>query len=324
MNRFRLLRKFALGMLALLLATSGDLRGATTTTAATTAGTMPPPREVTWQKTAEEVELGEMEMPGAGGAGGAVAVVKAPTAKVSFGPGGGTVRVLEIAQPEITQSSWAIEGKVRYANVVDNGYIEMWSHFPDGSAYFSRTLDTSGPLGVLHGKSEWREFRLPFFSQPGKVPSKLEVNVVLPSGGTVWLGPAKLKEVIAQSSPAADAIKKANGGVIIAPWWNSAQGGRIGGILGTVLGLYGALIGTLGSRGRGRRLGISLMSAMMVLCALMFLIGTLAWSIGQPYAVWYPLLLCGAIGGIVSGSLLPVMKRRFEEIEMRRMTALDA
>jgi hypothetical protein len=201
---------------------------------------------LTWQKTADEVELGEMEMPGA--------AKPVPSAKISFGPGGGTVRVLEIDKPGITQSSWAIEGKVRYANVVDNGYIEMWSHFPDGTAYFSRTLDTSGPMGVLHGKSEWRAFKLPFFSEAGKSPSKLEVNVVLPSGGTVWLGPAKLKEVIAQPPSAGQAIKKATGGVVMAAWWNGVQGGRIGAVLGTVLGLYGALIGMIGSRGRGRRL----------------------------------------------------------------------
>ena len=216
----------------LLLAASGaELLAAQTTTTTTTTTTVaaPQPRDVTWQKLADETELGEMEMPGA--------PKPVPAAKISFGPGGGSVRVLEIDKPGITQSSWAIEGKVRYANVVDNGYIEMWSHFPDGSSYFSRTLDTSGPLGVLHGKSEWREFRLPFFSQAGKVPSKLEVNLVLPSGGTVWLGPAKLKEVIARPAPAAEAIKRATRGVVIAPWWNSAQGGRIVGILGTVLGL---------------------------------------------------------------------------------------
>jgi hypothetical protein len=308
----------ALVLLALqLVMNSGELFGATAaTTAATTSDALPQPREIKWQKTADEVEIGEMEMPGE--------AKPATTAKISFGPGGGTVRVLDLPQPGIAQSSWAIEGKVRYADVIGNGYIEMWSHFPDGSAYFSRTLDTSGPLGVLHGKSEWREFKLPFFSEAGKVPSKLEVNIVLPSGGTVWLGPAKLKEVIAQPAPAAEAIKRATGGAVMKPWWGNAQGGRIGGVLGTVMGLYGALIGMLASRGRGRRLGISLMSAMVILCGLMFLIGILAWSIGQPYAVWYPLLLCGAAGGVVSGSLLPVMKRRVEEIEMRKMTALDA
>ena len=302
--------------LALLLVTkSGESLGAAAATA-TTSGAPSQPRDVTWQKTADEVEIGEMDMPGA--------AKPVPAAKISFGPGGGTVRLLDLKDPGITQSSWAIEGNVRYANVVGNGYIEMWSHFPDGSAYFSRTLDTSGPLGVLHGKSEWREFKLPFFSEPGKVPSKLDVNVVLPSGGTVWLGPAKLKEVIAQPPAASAAIKKAAGGVIPAPWWGNSQGGRIGGVLGTVLGLFGALIGTISSSGRGRRIAIPLMTGAIIVCALLLTVGIIAWGGGQPYAVWYPLLLCGAIGVCVMGSLLPVMKRRVEELEMRKMTALDA
>ena len=309
-----------LALVALLLVTpSGESFGAAAaaTTTATTIDAPPQPREVTWQKTADEVEIGEMEMPGQ---------AKAVTAaKIGFGPGGGTVRVLDLDKPGITQSSWSIEGKVRYANVIGDGYIEMWSHFPDGSAYFSRTLDTSGPMGVLHGKSEWREFKLPFFSQAGKVPSKIEVNVVLPSGGTVWLGPAKLKQVIAQPPAAATAIKKATRiGTVAAPWWNASEGGWIGGILGIVLGVFGALIGTLASTGRGRRLAIPLMVGGVIVCALLLIVGVIAWGSGQPYAVWYPLILSGAIGVCVMGSLLPVMKRRVEELEMRKMTALDA
>jgi hypothetical protein len=91
-----------------------------------------------------------------------------------------------------------------------------------------------------------------------------------------------------------------------------------------VLGLYGALIGLFGSRGRGARVVIPMMMGAIVLCALLLLIGIIAWGIGQPYAVWYPLALSGAIGALVTASLLPVMKRRFEELELRRMTALDA
>ena len=120
-------------------------------------------------------------------------------------------------------------------------------------------------------------------------------------------------------------IKKATGiGVVAAPWWNGSQGGWIGGILGTVLGLFGALIGIVASSGRGRRIAIPLMTGAIILCALLLAVGVIAWGSGQPYAVWYPLMLCGAIGVCVIGSLLPVMKRRVEELEMRRMTALDA
>ena len=312
----------ALVLLAVRLAMNSDealgAAPATSTTSTSTADPAAPrqPREVKWQNLADNVEVGEMDVAGH--------AKPLSVTKVSFDAGGGTVRVLDLPQPGITQSSWEISGKVKYANVIDNGYIEMWSHFPDGTAYFTRTLDTSGPMGVLHGKSEWREFRLPFFSQAGKVPSKLEVNIVLPSGGTVWLGPATLKEVIAQPPPAANAIKKGAGGVFVAPWWGNASGGRIGGVLGTVIGLYGALIGILAAWSRTRRMLISFMMTGLIMCAVLLMAGLVALGSGQPYAVWYPLVLGGGIGGIITGGLLPVMKRRIEEEELRRMTALDA
>ena len=49
--------------------------------------------------------------------------------------------------PAVTGDSYAITGKVAYEGVEGDGYLEMWSVFPDGSRYFSRTLDDAGPLG---------------------------------------------------------------------------------------------------------------------------------------------------------------------------------
>jgi len=307
-------------LLALVAASAGELRGASSTTTATTSATTsavpPAPRDVTWQKLAEDVEIGEMVVAGE--------AKPLAVTKVSLDAKGGMVRVLELAQPKITQSSWAIEGKVKYAGVGGNGYIEMWSHFPDGTAYFSRTLDTSGPLGVLHGKSEWREFKLPFFSEAGKTPSKLVVNVVLPEGGTVWLAPAKLKEVVAQPAPAAGVSKRATRGTVAAPWWGTRGGGVVGAAVGLMCGVYGGVMGILASWARGRRLSIPFMVGGLVVCGLMLIAGLVAWGSGQPYAVWYPLLLSGTISGTVTGILLPVLKRRLEEDELRQMTALDA
>lgn len=290
-------------LLLLVAAGAGDAFAAEATTR---------PAEVKWQKHADDAKVVDVKLPGM--------AKEVEALKVTLDASGGTVRVLELPDPKITQASYAIEGKVKYENVKGNGYIEMWSHFPDGSAYFSRTLDTSGPMGVLRGKSNWREFKLPFFSEPGKTPSKLEVNIVLPEGGTVWLGPATFKDGIAGGAPANRAADKGSA----AAWWGPAQGGRIGGILGTTLGLCGAVIGILGSRPRRRRVVISLMSAMLVMCGLLLVVGLLALLMGQPYAVWYPLTLSGAIGVAVMGGLLPVIKRSLAEEELRRMTALDA
>jgi hypothetical protein len=52
-------------------------------------------------------------------------------------------------------------------------------------------------------------------------------------------------------------------------------------------------------------------------------VGLVALALGQPYAVWYPLLLMGVLDPVLAFSLLPSARRRFEEIELRRMRALD-
>ena len=52
--------------------------------------------------------------------------------------------------------------------------------------------------------------------------------------------------------------------------------------------------------------------------------GILAISTGQTYAVFYPLLLIGAISTVVGFALPRAVKRRYEARELRRMQALDA
>jgi len=51
--------------------------------------------------------------------------------------------------------------------------------------------------------------------------------------------------------------------------------------------------------------------------------GVFAWVRGQPYAVYYPLLLGGGIAAVVFGSLIPAARKRYAAIELRRMAAMD-
>jgi hypothetical protein len=53
----------------------------------------------------------------------------------------------------------------------------------------------------------------------------------------------------------------------------------------------------------------------------MLAVGGYALLSGQPYGIWYPMLLCGAIFTVVMGSLFPVVRHRYQEAEMRRITA---
>ncbi|MEN6558905.1 MAG: hypothetical protein ABFC54_12065, partial [Thermoguttaceae bacterium] len=53
-------------------------------------------------------------------------------------------------------------------------------------------------------------------------------------------------------------------------------------------------------------------------------VGLVAVVLGQPYAVYYPLLLGGTILAAVFGGNFPMLHRRYQQIELRKMAAMDA
>jgi hypothetical protein len=97
-------------------------------------------------------------------------------------------RLLTVDDPGIDRDVYVVRGTIRFENVVGTGYLEMWSYFPDGGAFFSRTLTESGPMAALSGDSSEREFELPFLLNGASVPERVEINVVLPDRGDVWIG----------------------------------------------------------------------------------------------------------------------------------------
>ena len=157
-----------------------------------------------------------------------------------------TITVLTIDNPKIAKSLYAIKGRVRYGGVEGIGYLEMWSVFPDGSRYFTRTLGTTGPMKRLKGSSGWRPFVLPFNLQKSpKRPSRLIVNVALPARGAVALSPLKLLQYEKGQDPL----------ITAGQWWGPRIAGVVGGVVGALVGCLGALVGILCSMGRARRLG---------------------------------------------------------------------
>lgn len=223
------------------------------------------------------------------------------------------VPLVLIGHPGVSADRYAVVGEVTYHGLSGTGYIEMWSFFPDGGRYFSRTLANSGPMARLTGSSGWRGFLLPFTSRSGYYPDRLQLNVFLPSAGTVELRSVRL----VQYAPG-EAFGAQPGA-----WLTARQGGLLGGLLGSVLGLLGALVGILGSRGTARGLVLGLMAAAVAFGALLLALGVAAVLARQPYAVYFPLLLAGGLSVILFGGLRPQVKRRYEELEMRRISARD-
>ena len=266
-------------------------------------------REVSWTKlqAAGRLSAGEVQT---GTSPGVAEQLKIENSE----PGPKTIAILQLDRPGVTAAQYALVGRVRYENVATASYLEMWNHFPGGKRFFTRTLADSGPLGSLQGSSEWRPFWLPFKvlrEQAG--PEKLEVNLVLAGKGTVYLGPLRLVQCTGPMDPPG----------VAGQWWGERTGGWVGGLGGGLIGILGGLIGTLAGLGKARRLVLGLTAALLALGVVGLAAGLLALSLSQPYAVYYPLLLGGGICSVVIGACLPVARRRYRQIELRKMAAMD-
>jgi MFS family permease len=108
-------------------------------------------------------------------------------------------------------------------------------------------------------------------------------------------------------------------------WWTNQQAGLIGGIGGSVIGILGAAIGTtmgiFAPRGRFKALVLGAMTIGVVLGLATLFAGIIAISTGQPYHVWYPLLLAGTLATVLDGALLPMARMRYKQAEQRKLDA---
>jgi hypothetical protein len=245
---------------------------------------------IDWSRT---IVTGGVLLPGAGPENGTAGLQLRAAGATSF-------HLVTIERPPITGPAFVVTGQVRYQGVEGQGYLEMWTVFPDGQRFFSRTLAPQGPVAALHGESSWRRFELPFdWSGASQAPSRLEISLVLPGRGTVWLGPMQLQPRTGAS------------GTTYGSWWSERVGMLLGVILGSSLGVVGGLIGVLGGRGKARRTVLALLVGMIAVGGCLVLVGVAAAATSQPRHVWYPLVVLGGAAGLIALVILPAMLRRF-------------
>lgn len=107
------------------------------------------------------------------------------------------------------------------------------------------------------------------------------------------------------------------------PWFGSPglAGAILGGGIGTLCAIYGTVLGICAPRGAARGFVFALHWGMIALGAVLAIMGIVALSGGQPYGVWYPLLLSGVISALIVGILTPVLRLRYRQAEHRRLEA---
>jgi len=110
------------------------------------------------------------------------------------------------------------------------------------------------------------------------------------------------------------------------PWFDPIRfgvlyGGIGGGLLGGLGGLLGAAAGVLAPKGKGRSFILGAFRFMALLGVVHLVIGLYALSVGQPYGIWYPLVLIGGLFTFLFSLLRPIVRKRYEEVELRKMDA---
>jgi len=111
----------------------------------------------------------------------------------------------------------------------------------------------------------------------------------------------------------------------VVPWFDTRTAILYGAIGGSACGVLGGIVGTLAGRfapqGKGRGWLLGLMYLGLVFGVANLVIGVIAVTQHQPYAIWYPFVLLGAILTLVFGLLLPMVKRVYAQVELRKMEA---
>ncbi len=109
----------------------------------------------------------------------------------------------------------------------------------------------------------------------------------------------------------------------VQPWFENW--GLVGGLLGVGVGLlggvYGTVVGICAPRGKAKGLVYGLHWFSLLLGLAVLAAGVTALIRGQPYGVWYPLLLSGAIVTVLIIGFTPMIKLRYRQAEHRHLSA---
>ncbi len=184
----------------------------------------------------------------------------------------------------------------------EGAYLEMLCTL-DGSESFSRALNQA-----IEGKENgWRKCRTPFFLEKGDNPELVKLGVRFEGPGTLYVEGLRLLSMSPFSPYAGSGL-----------FWGIA-----GGVLGIVAGIWGGMAGTLAPRGRCRALVMGIGLLLFAVCLAALVHGVHLVFQGEPQSIYWPWLLCGGIGTVVVTPLLFVVRFRYLESEMRRMSAMD-
>lgn len=108
------------------------------------------------------------------------------------------------------------------------------------------------------------------------------------------------------------------------PWWDEEQSGWLGGLVGGTVGILGAVFGVTAGLGKSRSFVLALAMVLIGTGLVLLAIGTVAWSGGQPWHVYYLFLIIGGVLTLVMGLNYPILKRRYDQMDFQRIREANA
>jgi hypothetical protein len=220
------------------------------------------------------------------------------------------ISLLTISDSKLIAKAYFIVCEIKYENVFGNNpsFLKLSCHLsPAVPGSEGRTISAERDSPSIYvGSKDWTRclFVIPRDNLEG-LPTELKLQFIFQGQGTIYIRPPRLIGTVGN-------------------WWMPEQAGKIGGIGGSVIGCFGALLGLLASIGKARTFVLATMKIFIALGILLTIAGFVAVVSSQPYAVWYALLLPGVILTLVFSLTLPSIQRRYDELEIRRMTSVDA
>lgn len=111
----------------------------------------------------------------------------------------------------------------------------------------------------------------------------------------------------------------------VTPWFSDTFGTYLGAYGGAGVGVLGGVLGGIGGplaqQGKGRGFVLPAFLITAIVGVILLMAGIAGSILGQPYAVYYPLLLLGFIMAAVFGGLTPMIRMRYQQAEARKLEA---
>ena len=103
-------------------------------------------------------------------------------------------------------------------------------------------------------------------------------------------------------------------------WFTSQTSGLVFGVSGALVGTLGGVFGIVGIRRIPRTAGMTILGSFFALSLVCGIVGLFALIVAdQPYHVWYPFTLFGAVGMIVIGTAMFAIRRAYQQVERSQL-----